>query len=560
MRDWEGSGRGGGSRWWSRSARGLLAAGLVAGRLLGAASTNGPDAAVVVDWLGLRFTPAQVEQMEDLARRFRQGLEVVRRNPVDPARVQTLVFKPWPDAVPAAVPDGFRWEPPAGVGRPLEEADLAWLGVAELSALVRSRRVTSEELTRLALSRLRRWDPRLHCVVNLTEDRAMAAARRADEELRSGRWRGPLHGIPYGAKDLLDVRGVPTTWGVAVRSNAVATADATVIERLDAAGAVLVAKLSLGELAMGDVWFGGKTRNPWAPENGSSGSSAGSASAVAAGLVPFAIGSETLGSIVSPSTVCGVTGLRPTFGRVPRTGAMTLCPSLDKLGVLSRGAEDAALVFEVIRGVDGRDPSVVRAGFEWDNRTGVSGMRVGVLQADLDQDRAGRTNHRAVREWLVRAGVQVEEVLLPKYDGGALGLILMAEASASFEAWVRDGRAEGMVQQEKGSWPNEFRAARLIPAVEYLEANRGRGELASAMEALLARHDAVLAPAWVGETLMFSNFSGHPCVVLPDGPKTGSQPATVCLIGRWFGESALLRLARAYQAETAWHRARPPGF
>ena len=369
-----------------------------------------------------------------------------------------------------------------------------------------------------------------------------------------------MHGIPYGAKDLLDVRGVPTTWGVAVRSNAVAGSDATVIERLDAAGAVLVAKLSLGELAMGDVWFGGKTRNPWAPAEGSSGSSAGSASAVAAGLMPFAIGSETLGSIVSPSTVCGVTGLRPTFGRVPRTGAMTLCASLDKLGVLARSAEDAALVFEVIRGPDGRDHSVVKAGFEWDNRTGISGMRVGVLKADLQEDKAGRTNHEAVVEWLRKAGAVIEDVALPKYEGGALGMILMAEASASFESWVRDGRAEGLVQQEKGSWPNQFRAARLIPAVEYLEANRGRGELAEAMEAMLVKYDAVLAPAWVGETLGFSNFSGHPCVVIPDGAKEGSKPATVCLIGRWFGESALLRVARAYQAGSTWHRARPPGF
>jgi Asp-tRNA(Asn)/Glu-tRNA(Gln) amidotransferase A subunit family amidase len=471
-----------------------------------------------------------------------------------------LVFRPWSDSVPGAIADGFQWKPPTGVQRPVKESELAWLGVAELSALLRSRAVTSEELTQLALARLKQSDPKLHCVVNLTEERALAAAKRADEEIRAGKWRGPLHGIPYGAKDLLDVRGVPTTWGVAVRSNAVAGSDATVIERLDAAGAVLVAKLSLGELAMGDVWFGGKTRNPWAPADGSSGSSAGSASAVAAGLVPFAIGSETLGSIVSPSTVCGVTGLRPTFGRVPRTGAMTLCPSLDKLGVLARSAEDAALVFEVIRGPDGRDHSVVKAGFEWDNRTGISGMRVGVLKVDLQEDKAGRTNHEAVVEWLRKAGAVIEDVTLPKYEGGALGMILMAEASASFESWVRDGRAAGLVQQENGSWPNQFRAARLIPAVEYLEANRGRGELAEAMEAMLVHHDAVLAPAWVGETLMFSNFSGHPCVVMPDGVKEGSKPATVCLIGRWFGESALLRVARAYQGGTEWHRGRPPGF
>lgn len=538
----------------------LLAVAVVVVGELRAEGTNGAAHGAALDWLGLQFTPAQVEQMGGPARSLRRGVDVVRKNPVAPDRAQTLVFRPWADSVPASIPDGFRWEPPTGVQRPAMESDLAWLGVAELSALIRSKLVTSEELTRLALARLKQADPKLHCVVNLTEERALESARRADAEIRSGKWRGPLHGIPYGAKDLLDVRGVPTTWGVAVRSNAVAASDATVIGRLEAAGAVLVAKLSLGELAMGDVWFGGKTRNPWAPAEGSSGSSAGSASAVAAGLVPFAIGSETLGSIVSPSTVCGVTGLRPTFGRVPRTGAMTLCPSLDKLGVLARTAEDAALVFEVIRGPDGRDLTVAKAGFEWDNRQGISGMRIGVLKADLQQDKAGWTNHEAVVGWLRKSGAVIEEVALPKYEGGALGMILMAEASASFEAWVRDGRAEGLVQQEKGSWPNQFRSARLIPAVEYLEANRGRGELAEAMEAMLLKYDAVLAPAWGGETLVFSNFSGHPCVVLPDGAKEGSKPATVCLIGRWFGESALLRVARAYQGGTDWHRRRPPGF
>lgn len=519
-----------------------------------------PDPGPALEWLGLRFPAESVKALREVAAQHRKGIDAVRNRPVDPARPQTLVFRPWNDAVPARFAEGYRWEPPTGVKRPADREALAWMGVAELSALVRARVVSSEELTVLAIERLKLFDGTLHAVVTLTEARALEGARRADAEIRAGKWRGPLHGIPYGAKDLLDVQGVPTTWGVGVRSNAVATSDATVIARLEAAGAVLVAKLSLGELAMGDVWFGGKTRNPWAPADGSSGSSAGSASAVSAGLVPFAIGSETLGSIVSPSTVCGVTGLRPTFGRVPRTGAMTLCPSMDKLGVLARSAEDAALVFEVIRGPDGKDLSVAPAGFEWDNRAGISGMRIGVLGGDLRKDKAGSTNHAAVMEWMRGAGAVVEEVTLPPFAGETLGLILMAEASASFEAWVRDGRMAGLVQQDPGSWPNLFRAARLIPAVEYLEANRGRGELAEAMEAMLARYDAVLAPAWVGDTLVFSNYSGHPCVVLPDGVKVGSRPATVCLIGRWFGESAILRVARAWQQGTAWHEARPPGF
>ncbi len=518
-----------------------------------------PDPAAALEWLGLGFPPEQVRQLQRPAGEHRKAFDAVRDRPAPPSQPLPLVFRPFRATPEAALSDGFRWTPSPGVQRPATDADLAWLGVAELAALIRSGQVTSLELTRLSIARLKQLDPTLKCVVTLLEDRALEDARRADAELAAGRWRGPLHGIPYGAKDLLDVTGTPSTWGVAVRSNAVATADATVITRLEAAGAVLVAKLSLGELAMGDVWFGGKTRNPWNPEAGSSGSSAGSAAAVAAGLLPFAIGSETLGSIVSPSTVCGVTGLRPTFGRVPRTGAMVLCPSLDKLGPMARSAEDCALVLEAIRGPDDRDPSAVPAGFSWQEPADVRGLRVGVLRADLESDRAGWTNHAAMIGWLRESGAVVEDVELPDHAPGPLHMILMAEASASFEAWVRDGRAEGLVQQGDGSWPNGFRAARLIPAVEYLEANRQRGELAEAMETLLARYDAILAPPWAGRSLLYSNFSGHPCVVVPNGPKDGSRPATACLIGRWFGEATLVRIAHAWQADTRWHRGRPPG-
>ena len=393
-----------------------------------------------------------------------------------------------------------------------------------------------------------------------SDDRALASARRADAEIRSGKWRGPLHGVPFGAKDLLDVAGMPSSWGVAVRSNHVATMTATVIRRLEDAGAILVAKLSLGELAMGDVWHGGTTRNPWEPKSGSSGSSAGSAAAVAAGLVPFAIGSETLGSIVSPSTVCGVTGLRPTFGRVPRTGAMALCPSLDKLGPITRSAEDAALVLGIIHGPDGEDPSAVAAGFGWEPARDIRGLRIGVLRAELARDTNGLPRHLATIEVLRSLGARIEDVEWPAHPPEPLRMILDAEASASFEPWVRDGRAETLVQQADWNWPNQFRAARLVPAVEYLEANRARIRLARAMEERLARLDAVVAPPWAGNTLLLSNFSGHPCVVLPNGPKEGSKPNTFCLVGPWFGEERLLRVARAYQQATAWHRARPPGF
>jgi Asp-tRNA(Asn)/Glu-tRNA(Gln) amidotransferase A subunit family amidase len=523
-----------------------------------AAETGMPESAPAFRSLGLGFTPDQARQLEPAARESRNALDAIRSKPTSPDVPQSLVFRPFAHVPP--MPDGLRWSPPRGVRRPVRDEDLAWMGVADLAALLRSRQLTSEELVRLSLQRLHERDRTIRAVVSWCDERAIEAARRADVELRAGRWKGPLHGVPFGAKDLLDVAALPTSWGVAVRSNAIATSSATVIQRLEDAGAILVAKLSLVELAMGDVWHGGKTRNPWAPDTGSSGSSAGSAAAVAAGLVPFAIGSETLGSIVSPATVCGITGLRPTFGRVPRTGAMALCPSLDKLGVLARTAEDSALVLSVIQGPDGEDPAAVNAGFRWDEVASIRGFKVGVLRADLAREKGGESRHESALAALRELGVELHDVQLPSHPREPLMLILHAEASASFEPWVRDGRAEGLVQQEDWNWPNQFRAARLVPAVEYLEANRARWLLAREMERILSRFDAVVAPPWAGDALMFSNFSGHPCVVLPDGAKDGGKPNTFCLLGRWFGEERLLKVARAYQKATPWHRARPPGF
>ncbi len=527
-----------------------------------AASTASPadDLPAILRWLGFNWSNDQVVQLRDQALRERAAQLEIRSRPVDPSVQQPLVFRPFDEATVRSRPEGFNWVPPTNVVVTPAPTDLPWLDVAQLSALLRSGQVTSEQLTRLSLDRLQQHGPRLNCTVTLLGESALAAARQADVEIRAGRWRGPLHGIPYGAKDLLDVRGTPSSWGVAVRSNAIAHSNATVISRLNNAGAILVAKLSLGELAMGDVWYAGKTRNPWNTEEGSSGSSAGSAAAVAAGLVPFAIGSETLGSLVSPASVCHITALRPTFGRVPRTGAMTLCASLDKLGPLARNAEDCALVLQVIRGPDGLDRSVIPGGFAWDNATSIQGLRIGVLRDDLTKDQSGWPRHQETIELLKRLGAQIEEVALPQHPAAPLRLILSAEASASFEPWVRDGRAESLAQQAGWSWPNQFRAARLITAVEYLEANRARTQLADAMETLAARFDALLAPPWQGDALLFSNFSGHPCVVIPNGAKSPKPPATITFIGRWFGEESLLRIARACQAASSWHLARPPGF
>jgi len=528
------------------------------------AETNavfGADLTGALRVAGLPFTDAEQSQMLSSVERRLAALAELRSRPFPNALAPAFVFDPRPTGFAFRnAGGGFSWEPPAEVTLPADREALAFYSVAELAALMRSRRITSLELTQLSLARLKRHGPDLHCVVALTEERARVAARRADAEMASGRWRGPLHGIPYGAKDLLAAAGTPTTWGAAPFTNQVLATDATVIRKLDDAGAVLVAKLSLGELAMGDTWFGGLTRNPWQPDKGSSGSSAGSAAAVAAGLVPFALGSETLGSIVSPATVCGVTGLRPTFGRVSRTGAMTLCWSLDKLGPVARSAEDCALILEAIRGPDGQDSAARAAPFRFQAGRPVNSLRIGVLQDDLSRDEANRTNHLAALEVLRGLGADLRTVTLPDLPSGPLWLILEVEASAAFDELTRQNLDDQLVQQGPGNWPNLFRSARLIPAVEYVQASRLRSELMAAMDALFRDLDVVIAPAWSGRSLLFSNMTGHPCVVVPNGDKSGGAPASFCFLGALFDEGAALEAAVAFQRATAWHRQQPPQF
>lgn len=508
---------------------------------------------------GLAFTAAEREMMvQDLNNALR-SLASLRAlslpNEVAPALLFQVPGPVEPVAVPAA---RARVRP---VGRPATEAELAFRSVAELSELVRSRRVTSEELTRLSLDRLRRHDPVLSCVVNLTEDRALEQAREADREIAAGRWRGPLHGIPWGAKDLLAVPGYPTTWGSPIYKDQVLAETATVVERLDRAGAVLVAKLSLGELAQGDVWHGGTTRNPWNPEQGSSGSSAGPASATAAGLVPFTIGSETLGSIISPSTRCGVTGLRPTFGAVSRHGAMALSWSMDKLGPICRTAEDCALVYDAIRGPDGRDRTVRGAPFSWDPERPLGTIRVGTLDAALSQERAGKPFDDAtlavIREW----GIPVVPVVGPAdLPVNSLRIILTAEAAAAFDELTREDLDDRMVRQQRGAWPNSFRAARFISAVDYIQANRVRTLLMERMDEALRDVDVLVAPTSGGNMLLVTNLTGHPAVVLPNGFTAQGTPVSITFIGKPFGEAALLRVAMAYQDATDFHRRHPAAF
>ena len=517
-----------------------------------------PDITGALRVAGLPFSEAEQTQMLGSVQRSLEAFAALRLRQFPDSTPPALRFDPRPNGwtPPQPVPSN---PPPVlpRIQRPTSAEDLAFLPVTELASLLQSRQVTSEELTRLALERLRKYGPSLHCVVTLTEDRALAAARRADAEIQAGRWRGPLHGIPYGAKDLFATRGIPTTWGAPPFTNRVIDLDATVIQRLDQAGAVLVAKLSLGELAMGDTWFGGLTRNPWKPDQGSSGSSAGSAAAVAAGLVPFALGSETLGSIVSPATICGVTGLRPTFGRVPRTGAMTLCWSLDKIGPLARTAEDCALVLQAIQGPDLQDPSCIDVPLDLASSRPLARLRIGFLETDLSRDQANASNHLATLEQLRQLGATLRPVRLPDIPSSPLWLILNAEAAASFDTFTRDNLDDQLVQQGPGSWPNLFRAARLIPAVEFIQANRLRQELIEAMNAFFQDIDVLIAPAWIGRILLYSNMTGHPCVVVPNGDKTGGAPASICFLGGLFREGDALAVATAFQRATSWHRQRP---
>jgi Asp-tRNA(Asn)/Glu-tRNA(Gln) amidotransferase A subunit family amidase len=430
--------------------------------------------------------------------------------------------------------------------RPEAEEDLAFLPVTELSALIRSRQVSSRQLTRLYLDRLEQFNPVLNCVVTLTESLALKQADQADREIASGRYRGPLHGIPWGAKDLIAYPGFTTTWGSKHFRDRVLDVKATVAERLDQAGAVLVAKLALGTLAWGDKWFNGMTRNPWNTEEGSSGSSAGSASATVAGLVGFSLGSETLGSIVSPCRRCGASGLRPTFGRVSRFGCMPLSWSMDKIGPICRSIEDCALVFAAIHGRDGRDSTVVDAPYQWPPTRPLHTLRVGYVESEGGVDK--RPELLALRE----LGVQLKPIKLPTdmpiWD---MTLILNTEAAAVFDQFTKDGEVEGL-----NRWPRVFRAAQFTPAIDYLQANRARMVLIERMKEIFREVDLYVD----GNDLGITNLTGHPSVVVPNGvSKRGDveTPDAVTMTGSLYGEELLLSLARELQLAVGDHLKRP---
>jgi Asp-tRNA(Asn)/Glu-tRNA(Gln) amidotransferase A subunit family amidase len=508
--------------------------------------------------IGLNFTEAKrdsmLDDLFDQLRNYEKIRTVSLLNSVPPA----VLFNPIPVGFEfEKVKRAFKMSRPGKVVLPRNREDLAFYSIGQLAELIRARKLTSEQLTRMYLERLKKYGPKLHCIITLTEDLALQQAKRADAEIAQGRYRGPLHGIPYGAKDLLAVRGYKTTWGAMPYKDQTIDEDATVIKRLEKAGAVLVAKFSMGALAMGDVWYGGKTRNPWNYEQGSSGSSAGSAAATAAGLVGFAIGTETYGSIVSPSTRCGVTGLRPTYGRVSRTGAMALSWSMDKIGSLCRTVEDCALVFHAIYGPDGKDQTLYDVPFNYDPKVNLSRLRIGYLKMAFDSARGNKANNDSVLAVLRGLGAKLIPIELPKYPTGSLGIILSAEAAAAFDDLTRSGKDDLLVRQDKNAWPNAFRTARFIPAVEYIEANRIRYLIIQEMQKVMKDVDVYVAPSFGGDNLLLTNLTGHPCVVLPDGFSKEGTPTSISFIGQLFGEAKLLAVAKADQDATDFHLRHP---
>lgn len=508
--------------------------------------------------IGLEFTNAERDSMlDDLNSQLKDFIEmrkVTLPNETPPA----IIFNPIPHAFSIDVEQKeLRFSNYSNTTLPGNRDELAFYTIGQLAHLIKSKQITSTELTKFFIERLKKYEPVLHCVITLTEELALKQAMKADEEIAAGNYKGMLHGIPYGAKDLLAVKGYKTTWGAMPYKDQYIDETATVIKKLEEAGAVLVAKLTMGALAWGDVWFGGKTRNPWNPEQGSSGSSAGSASAVSAGLVPFALGTETWGSIVSPSTVCGVTGLRPTYGRVSRYGAMSLSWSMDKIGPICRSAEDLAIVFNTIYGTDGKDGMLYDYPFNYKPEIDLSKLKIGYLKDDFEKDYAFHKNDSLTLTKLRELGADLIPIELPALPVEHISWILSAEAAAAFDELTRSNKDDLLVRQIKNAWPNVFRGSRFIPAVEYINANRIRYMIIQEMQKIMSEIDLYIAPSWVGNNLLLTNLTGHPCVVLPNGFSEDGTPTSITFIGRLFDEGKLIAFAKKFQDATDHHLKHP---
>jgi len=528
--------------------------------------------------------------LEEAAKNWRMQMAPLYERRMGPRRVElqeTLApATQWNPSLPGTVrgkptADAFVRSADAQVPLPSDESAIAYAPVAQLSRWIERRELTSERLTEIYIRRIEKFDPKLRCVITLPREHALDLARKADLEIAAGHYRGPLHGIPWGAKDLLDTAGIATTYGAEPFRDRIPTKSGAVAERLEAAGAVLIAKLSMGALALNDIWFGGQTMNPWLLEEGSSGSSAGPGAATAAGLVGFAIGSETEGSIVSPSMRCGVTGLRPTFGRVPRTGAMTLCWSLDKLGPMARSVEDTMLVLHAISGPDAGDLATVPSSLAFNAGARVAGLRVGYIPAWMKESPATDVD-RAALETVKKLGMTPVEVSLPDWPYDSLTLILFAEAAAAFEELTLSHRVDELKAQVPDAWPNAFRQARFLSAVDFVQTDRFRRKVAQEMARIFSDVDLLLVPSLRDEMLVIGNFTGHPSLTLRAGfvevsearsdwapdpehplPKFSPPrrvPHGVTLIGRLFDEGTVAQAGMALEQAFGVAGERPPEF
>lgn len=511
--------------------------------------------------IGLEFTDTERDTMIEALSDTREDLQSIRDMKLNNSIPPSLNFNP----IPMGKRFDFqqraqKWDLSQNVELPDDRNELAFYTVEQLASLIKQRKITSVELTHFFLDRIEKHDDKLEAIITVTRKRALDQAKQMDVELAQGIYRGPLHGIPYGAKDLLAVEDYKTTWGAAPYKDQVIDETATVVKKLDQAGAILIAKTTLGALAYGDIWFGGRTNNPWNLEQGSSGSSAGSAAGTAAGLFPFAIGTETLGSIVSPSTRNGTTGLRPTYGRVSRTGAMALSWTMDKIGPITRSVEDAALVFNAIYGPDGKDQTIVDLPFNYDATIDITNLKIGYLKSAFEQDYWNRGRDSLVLETMKELGVELIPIELPDFEVGPLRIILTAEGAAAFDQLTLTGQDDMMQWQTPNAWPNSFRAAHFIPATEYINANRARYQLIQKMDSVMQNVDVYISPAFGGGNLLVTNLTGHPSVVLPNGFTDSDSPTSITFVGDLFDEATLLSVAKAYQEATDHHKKHPPLF
>lgn len=522
-----------------------------------------PAAAHLLD---LNFTQKEIDSMYDGVKENMLLYRLMHKKPLNNHVPMSLWQSPvLPGMQFNDKQEKINWNIPSKVSLPANPNDLAFYNILQLASLIKNKKISSVELTKFFIERIRRFGDTLQCVISVTEEMAMQQAQQADVEIAAGKYRGPLHGIPYGLKDLFAVKGTQTTWGAAPYKNQVIEQDAFVYSQLQNAGAVLVAKFTLGALAMGDYWYGGRTKNPWNLQTGSSGSSAGSASATVAGLVPFAIGTETWGSITSPSSTCGATGLRPTFGSISRSGAMTLSWSLDKVGPICRSAEDAAVVFNYIHGTDGLDQSAVNQPFNYRPKADVKKMRVAYAKNYYDRITDTSRSEWKVLEAYKQMGVELVPINFPdsaQYHYAIMDIVIGAECAAAFDDFTRTNLDDEMTRQGRGDWPNSFRTSRFVPAVEYINANRHRYLLMQQVNEAMKDIDVLICPTrGSGNQGAITNLTGHPVVCVPTGfDKRNNLPTSITLIGKLYDEATILAAAKAYQDATLWDEMHPAMF